>query len=109
MNGDQPKYCISEISQDTEKSPGDMRRLAITQTSAKDHQLMLMWKILNEKNSCNRKNDNDRLIEIYLPYMNLKKWMREVLFNAPPDTHTHAPATTTKLWLNQQNWCGIDG
>ena len=28
---------------------GDLRRLAVTQTSVKDHQLKLMWKILKEK------------------------------------------------------------
>ena len=29
-------------------SPGDLRRLAVAQTPVKDHQLMLMWKILKE-------------------------------------------------------------
>ena len=32
------------IIKNTEKSPGDLRRLAVTQTSLKDHQLTLMWK-----------------------------------------------------------------
>ena len=41
-------YCIVEICQNIEKSPGDFRRLAVTQTPVKDHQLMLMWKSLNE-------------------------------------------------------------
>ena len=35
-------YCIIENSQNTEKSPGDLRRLAVTQTPVKDYQLMLM-------------------------------------------------------------------
>ena len=35
-------YCIIENGQNTEKSPGDLRRLAVTQTPVKDHQLMLM-------------------------------------------------------------------
>ena len=35
---------IVENGQNTEKSPGDLRRLAVTQTPVKDHQLMLMWK-----------------------------------------------------------------
>ncbi len=34
--------CIIENGQNTEKSPEDFRRLAITQPLAKDHQLMLM-------------------------------------------------------------------
>ena len=39
---DQPNYCITEIGQNTEKSPGGLRRLAVTQTPVKDYQLTLM-------------------------------------------------------------------
>ena len=45
--GDHPNYCINEIGQNTEKSPGDLRRLAVTQTPVKDHQLTLIGKTLN--------------------------------------------------------------
>ena len=48
MRGDHPNYYIIENGQNTEKSPGDLRRLAVTQTSGKDHQLTLMWKTLKE-------------------------------------------------------------
>ena len=41
-SGDHPNYTIIENSQNTEKSPGDLRRLAVTQTPVKDHQLTLM-------------------------------------------------------------------
>ena len=34
--------------QNTEKSPGDLRRLVVTQTPLKNHQLTLMWKTLKE-------------------------------------------------------------
>ena len=37
-SGDHPNYVIIENSQNTEKSPGDLRRLAATQTPVKDHQ-----------------------------------------------------------------------
>ena len=47
-NGDHPNHCIIEIGQNTEKSPGDLRLLAVTKTTVKDHQLMLMWKTLKE-------------------------------------------------------------
>ena len=47
-NGDYSNYCISDIGQNTEKSPGDLRRLAVTQASMKDHQLKLMWITLKE-------------------------------------------------------------
>ena len=43
-SGDHPNYSIVENGQNTEKSPGDLRRLAVTQTPVKNHQLMLMSK-----------------------------------------------------------------
>ena len=49
MSGDHPNYCIIEIGQNTEKSPEDLRRLAVIQTPVKDHQLTLMWKTLKEQ------------------------------------------------------------
>ena len=42
-------YYIIENNQNTEKSPGDLRRLAVTPTPVKDHQLMLMWKPTKSK------------------------------------------------------------
>ena len=39
-------YSIVDNGQNTEKSPGDLRRLAVTQTPVKDHQLTLTWKSL---------------------------------------------------------------
>ena len=35
-------YCITEINQNTEKSPGDLRGFAVIQTPVKDHQQKLM-------------------------------------------------------------------
>ena len=40
---------IIEDGQNTEKSPGNLTRLAVTQSPVKDHQLMLMWKTLMSK------------------------------------------------------------
>ena len=42
MSVDHPNNNITENGQNTEKSPGDLRRLAVTQTPAKDHQQTLM-------------------------------------------------------------------
>ena len=42
MSGDHLNNSIIENSQNTEKSSGDLRRLAVTQTPVKNHQLMLM-------------------------------------------------------------------
>ena len=41
-SGDHPNYCIIEIGQNTEKNPGDLKRLAVIQTPVKDNQLTLM-------------------------------------------------------------------
>ena len=46
--GDCPNYFIIEIGQNTEKSPGDFGRLAVTQSPIENHQLTLMWKSLKE-------------------------------------------------------------
>ena len=45
---DHLNYSIVKITQNTEKSPGDLRRLAVIQIPVKDHQLMLLWKTCNE-------------------------------------------------------------
>ena len=39
---DYPNDSIAENGQNPETSPGDLRRLAITQTPVKNHQLTLM-------------------------------------------------------------------
>ena len=41
-SGDHPNNSIIENGQNTEKSPGDLRRPAVTQFPVKDHQLTLM-------------------------------------------------------------------
>ena len=41
-NGDHPNDSIIENGQNTETSPGDLRRLAVTQTPGEDHQLALV-------------------------------------------------------------------
>ena len=48
MGGDQSNYSIVEISQNSKKSTGDLRRLAVTHTPMKDHQLKLVWKTRKE-------------------------------------------------------------
>ena len=48
-SGDHPNYYIVENGQNTEKSPGDLRKLAVTQSPIKDHQLTLMLKTLMSK------------------------------------------------------------
>ena len=52
--GDHPNYYFIEIYQNTEKRPGDLWRLAITQASVKDHQQTLNWKTLRVNNNNNK-------------------------------------------------------
>ena len=47
-NGDHPKYSIFEIGPNTKTSPGDLSRLAVTQTPVKAHQQTLTSKIRKE-------------------------------------------------------------
>ena len=55
MRGDNPNYNIIEIGHNTEKSPGDLRRLAVTQTLGKNHLLMLVCKTQKGVNNNNNK------------------------------------------------------
>ena len=41
-SGDHPNYYTIEIGQNTKKSPGDLRRLVVTQTKVKTYLLALM-------------------------------------------------------------------
>ena len=41
-SGGYPNYSIIKIGQNTEKSPGDLRRLAVSLTPLEDHQLTLL-------------------------------------------------------------------
>ena len=59
MNGDHPNDSIIEDGQNTEKGPGDLRRLAVTQTPVKSHQLTLMWKTLNTTTTTTTTNNNN--------------------------------------------------
>ena len=47
-SGDHPNYYIIGNGQNTENSPGDLWKLAVTQNPVKDHQLTLMRKTLME-------------------------------------------------------------
>ena len=51
---DHPSDSMIEVGQNTEKSPGDLRKLNVTQTSVKDPQLV--WNLLRSDN--NNNNDN---------------------------------------------------
>ena len=56
MDQDHTDHSIFKISKNTDNGPGDLRRLAETPTSMKDHQAMVEWKIQNWKNNNNNNN-----------------------------------------------------
>ena len=50
-SGDHPNYNSVEIGQNTEKSPGDLSTLVVTQTPMRNHQLTLLGKTLKGVNN----------------------------------------------------------
>ena len=48
---DHPNYYIVEIGEKTEKSPGDLRKLAVTQTSVRNNRPTFEWKTLKVLNN----------------------------------------------------------
>ena len=44
-------YSITKIGKNTNKSLGDLTKLAASQTPVKDHQLTLGWKLVNNNNN----------------------------------------------------------
>ena len=46
MIGDHTNYSIVEVGQNTEKSPGGLRRFAVTQTPVRSYQLTLVRETL---------------------------------------------------------------
>ena len=48
-SGDHPNYSIVEIDKNTEKNPGDLRWIVVTQTPVNDHWLTLMWEAFKSK------------------------------------------------------------
>ena len=59
-NRDHFKYSIVKISLNTEKCPGDLEGLAVTQIHVKDHQLMLARKSRKEYSN---NNDNNKQMQ----------------------------------------------
>ena len=55
---DQWKNSITKSDQNTEKSPGDMKKLDVTQTPVRNHQLTLVRKTSKEVNNTDDKNNS---------------------------------------------------
>ena len=59
---DHYNYSIVEISQNTEKSLGDLRRLAVIQTPVRNHWLTLVRKTRKGVNNNNNNNNNNNYL-----------------------------------------------
>ena len=89
--GNHQSYSIVDIGQNTEKSPWDLRRLAVTQTPVKNLQLTQAWKTLkrddnNNNNNNNNNNDNNN---------NTNKWY----MHNPASVLENDTQTPMGLWL----------
>ena len=60
-SGDHPNYNIIEIDQNTKKSLGDLRRLAVTQTPVENHQLTLVPPKKKTKRKNNFRMESSRI------------------------------------------------
>ena len=49
--------ALLRLAKNTEKSPGDLRRLAVAQTQMKRHQPTLMWKTFKREKKYNKKEN----------------------------------------------------
>ena len=74
MSGDHPNYCITEIGQNTEKSPGDLGKFVVTQTPESNHQLTLVRKTLKREQMIMKISSN-KLGEMTRKHTN--NWMQE--------------------------------
>ena len=61
---DHPNYSIIKICQNTEKSPGDLRIISVTQTSLRNHRRTQEWKTL--KRVIIILNNNNKFLGIFL-------------------------------------------
>ena len=55
---------IIKIGQNSEESSGDLRRLVLSQTPVRNHQLTVAWKTLKGENKNYDDNDNNFVMEL---------------------------------------------
>ena len=88
MSGEHPNYSIVEICQNTEKSPGDLRRLIVIQTPMKNHRLTLVWKTrkgvimikLEGGQIAAIKNDTDNTVTNRMTITRKRTWKEKQLY-----------------------------
>ena len=68
---DYVNYMMFEIGRNTEKSPGDLWKLVVTETSLKDHELTLVW------GTCKTYNNNDMVYDTTYTWLRMGSVKRE--------------------------------
>ena len=69
--GDHSDNCIIKIGQNTKKSPGNLRRLAVTKIQVRNHQITLVGKTQKSKimitiNKCRLCSDREETINLII-------------------------------------------
>ena len=130
MSGDHPNYCLIKIGQNTEKSPGDLRRRCHSNSSEKRS---ANAGVKNSKKRSNNNNDNDisyqltrkreldikvdfavpsnlsekeKINEIIVKYLDLARELKiAVDHEGDGNTNCNPCAWTSKAWKNDLwNW-----
>ena len=79
---DHPNSSFLEIGHNNEKSPGDLKWLAVTQTPVRNYQLTLMWKLLKEQNNNNNNiNNNNNNMAHQNPVSFLENKMHKIIWD----------------------------
>ena len=89
---DHPDFSIIKIDQNTEESPGDLRRFAASQTPVRNHLINLVWKTLKGVN-----NNKEQEIIYSLPLSLTHK-----------HTHTHTSIYLSN-YLSIRSMTGLEG
>ena len=103
-SGDHPKYSIVEFDQNTEKSPGNLRRLAVT--------------CHNEKPSVNasvKKSHKRKITIIFPPFTPVKDHQLTSMLigglslESEWQHFTVGPQESSEYFSRSQQWCNLDG
>ena len=88
-SGGNPNYCTVKIGRNTAKSLGDLRRLSVTPTTGKDHQLKLVWTTSRIKIMIIHWNNQPMIIwKIQQQYLKLFSYLWKTIANLKLKTQT---------------------
>ena len=103
MAGDHPNYSIIKIGQNTEKSPGDLRRLAVTQIPVRNYRLKLVRKTLKGVNNNNNNNNNNNETMIHNKIARVCSIDQRIDGYSHDDDHHHDVVSLARISLTLSN------